>query len=201
MKSKQAYLRQWLLPVIIIICAFLFQLTGKSGYEYLCYNREQIFAGQWWRLFTGHVLHISWLHFLMNTLGLVLIQLLFFPMFSSPFRLLLLILLSMSGIDFGLILFNPDIKWYVGFSGVLHGMIAAGSLMLIYRHGIKNAGLLILLILKLLWEQFIGPVPGSEDWTGAAVITDAHLYGAISGGLFVSLFKKHLISDTLKLHP
>ena len=188
MKSKLSHLRPWFLPLLMIACAFSFQLSGKSGFDYLCYNREQIFSGQWWRLLTGHLLHISWTHLLMNIAGLVLLQILFLPMLS-PLRWFMLVLISISGIDLGLIIFNPEVEWYVGLSGVLHGVIAAGSLLLIFRLGIKGSGILVLLSLKLIWEQFIGPIPGSEEWTGGAVITEAHLYGAISGGLFIILIR------------
>ncbi len=119
----------------------------------------------------------------MNMSGLVLLNVLFKNIFS-PLQWFALILVSMSGIDLGLIIFNPEIAWYVGFSGVLHGIIAVVSLMLILNHGVKGAGILILLLLKLIWEQLSGPLPGTEDWTGGAVITEAHLYGAISGGIF-----------------
>ncbi|HFD32588.1 MAG TPA: rhombosortase [Gammaproteobacteria bacterium] len=180
--SSSHLLKQWGLPVLLILIALLFQLTGKSGFKILCYNREQIIAWQWWRLFTGHLVHISWMHFFMNTLALILIQLLF-SSFLSPWRLLLLIMVSASGIDLGLLLFNPEIKWYAGLSGVLHGLIAAGAVMLISKDAVKGAALLIVLIFKLSWEQFVGSLPGSAEWTGAAVITDAHLYGAISGAI------------------
>ncbi len=175
-------LKQWALPVLLILIALLFQLTGKSGFNMLCYNREQIMAWQWWRLFSGHMVHISWMHFFMNALGLILIKLLFFS-FLSPWRLLLLMMASALGIDLGLLMFNPEITWYAGLSGVLHGLIATGAFMLILKHGVKGATLLVLLILKLGWEQFFGSLPGSAEWTGAAVITDAHLYGTISGAI------------------
>jgi membrane associated rhomboid family serine protease len=34
---------------------------------------------------------------------------------------------------------------------------------------------------KLLWEQAVGPLPGSAEVAGGKVIVDAHLYGAIGG--------------------
>ncbi|VAX12995.1 hypothetical protein MNBD_GAMMA24-105 [hydrothermal vent metagenome] len=179
---EQFHLKQWGLPALLILIALLFQLTGKSGFKILCYNREQIVTGQWWRLFTGHVVHISWMHFFMNALALILIQLLF-SSFLSPWRLLLLIMVSAAGIDLGLLLFNPEIKWYAGLSGVLHGLLAAGAVMLISKDAVKGGALLVVLIFKLSWEQFVGSLPGSAEWTGAAVVTDAHLYGAVAGAI------------------
>jgi hypothetical protein len=34
---------------------------------------------------------------------------------------------------------------------------------------------------KLVYEQFFGAIPGSELSSGGAVITAAHVYGAIGG--------------------
>ena len=36
---------------------------------------------------------------------------------------------------------------------------------------------------KLLWEQTVGPLPGSESSAGGTVIVNAHLYGAVGGVL------------------
>ena len=43
--------------------------------------------------------------------------------------------------------------------------------------------LLIGVLIKLIYEQFAGPLPGSEDTAGGTVIVDAHLYGAVSGAV------------------
>ena len=43
--------------------------------------------------------------------------------------------------------------------------------------------LLLLLVAKISWEQFSGPVPGSELTSGGPVVVDAHLYGALGGVL------------------
>jgi hypothetical protein len=36
---------------------------------------------------------------------------------------------------------------------------------------------------KLAWEQFSGPLPGSEGTAGGPVIVDSHLFGALGGAL------------------
>jgi hypothetical protein len=41
--------------------------------------------------------------------------------------------------------------------------------------------LVTVLIGKLLWEFFNGPLPGSEDMAGGRVLTEAHLLGAVGG--------------------
>ena len=42
---------------------------------------------------------------------------------------------------------------------------------------------------KLAWEQFAGPLPGSESGSGGPVIVDAHLYGAVGGLLAAVLIR------------
>jgi rhomboid family GlyGly-CTERM serine protease len=83
----------------------------------------------------------------------------------------------------GLLLFNPQLQWYVGLSGVLHGLFIVGSIYDI-KSGRLDANLLLLAVcLKLVWEQVAGPLPGSESTAGGNVIVDAHLYGAVSGAI------------------
>jgi len=73
--------------------------------------------------------------------------------------------------------------WYVGFSGTLHGLVIAGALADL-RHYPKSAALLLILIIgKLVWEQISGALPGSESVAGGNVVVNAHLYGAIGGGV------------------
>jgi rhomboid family GlyGly-CTERM serine protease len=92
----------------------------------------------------------------------------------------------MAGVDIGLLVLNSEINWYVGLSGILHGLFAAGAILYFRRFGVQGAIYLVLLLGKLLWEQLSGPLPGTTELTGVRVIIDAHLYGAI-GGLIVTL--------------
>ncbi len=41
--------------------------------------------------------------------------------------------------------------------------------------------LLVAIMLKLTWELFMGPIPGSESTAGGPVIVQAHLYGSMGG--------------------
>ena len=53
----------------------------------------------------------------------------------------------------------------------------------------KGSLFLVLLIVKLLWEQLSGPLPGSTELSGARVITEAHLYGALGGAVVTLLLR------------
>ena len=85
--------------------------------------------------------------------------------------------------DAGFWFLNPELYWYVGMSGLLHGLLAAGIVTRLKDIDAETAILLLLLIAKISWEQWSGPVPGSESTSGGPVIVDAHLYGALGGVL------------------
>jgi rhomboid family GlyGly-CTERM serine protease len=85
--------------------------------------------------------------------------------------------------DAGFWFLNPGLYWYVGMSGLLHGLLAAGIVARWKNFDAETAILLLLLVAKISWEQFSGPVPGSESTSGGPVVVDAHLYGAIGGVL------------------
>ena len=139
-----------------------------------------MFGGQWWRLLSGHLVHLGWSHLMLNLGGLALAWLLVGRLFSASFWVLLLLICALST-SLGLLFFNPLLDWYVGLSGVLHGLLLAGGVVSALR-GEREAWLLCALVAgKLLWEQLLGPLPGSSDAAGGTVIVDAHLYGGVSG--------------------
>lgn len=161
-----------------ILALVLLSLLGESGRLALRYEREAVLQGEYWRLLTGHLVHGSWLHLLLNGLGLGLVAALFDRDYSLP-AWLLIALFSVVTIDLGFVLYEPQLLWYVGLSGVLHGALAAGAVAW-WRHESRLLALLLSVIFigKLAWEQWHGALPLSGD---LPVVVDAHLYGAIGG--------------------
>lgn len=90
---------------------------------------------------------------------------------------------SVAVIDLGLWFLNPELQWYVGLSGVLHGVLMAGLVVAASSEHKEAIAVGIIVTAKIAWEQFSGPLPGSEASSGGAVIVDAHLYGAVAGAL------------------
>ena len=185
MKFNTRYsLKVLLLPISLTVCVTLVMMFGSGLIDWLRFDRSAILHGQLWRLLTAHLTHLGWSHLTMNVAGLWLIWLLFGKALSTPYWLVVL-LGSALGVGLGLLAFNSDILWYVGLSGVLHGLFVSGCLMDI-RNGHRDALLLfILIVAKLAWEQVSGPLPGSESTAGGHVVVDAHLYGALSGVVLV----------------
>jgi len=175
---------EWLIPLVLAAVLLLVMLGGDEVIQWLRYDRLAIAQGQLWRLLTAHLTHLGWSHLLLNLAGLILLWALLGDVLKRGGWLLLL-LVSALAVGAGLYLFDPQLRWYVGLSGVLHGVLLGGALLLA-RFGSREGGYLLLLaVAKLLWEQLIGPMPGSEESAGGKVIVDAHLYGAIAGGLLV----------------
>lgn len=158
------------------------ELTGEAGRHWLRYERAGLAGGQLWRLLTGHLVHLDLEHAVLNSLGLVLMWALFARDYK-PQQWLLILLGAVAAIDAGLWLRDSTVQWYVGSSGALHGVMAAGTLAHLRRRDLDGWLLAAFMIVKLAYEQSSGALPFSEG--GINVVVDAHLYGAL-GGLAVA---------------
>ncbi len=162
-----------------VICIGL-QLLGLD--QILRFDRQLLQSGNFWLILTGNFVHLNWNHLLLNLAGLILVVLLVWENFN-PLEWTVIILVSSLGVGIGLYILDPDVGWYVGFSGTLHGLILAGAIADLRRFPINAAALLLVVCLKLFWEQQFGAMPGSESVAGGKVVVNSHLYGAITGTL------------------
>jgi rhomboid family GlyGly-CTERM serine protease len=172
----------WLFPVIYISLSILVMLTGEVGKEALRYDRVWIGQGEVWRLLSGHLAHLGWSHLALNSVGLLLVWFLIGGAYTLR-SWALIVGVTLATMDAGFWFLNPELYWYVGMSGLLHGLLAAGIVARLKDIDTETAILLLLLIAKISWEQWSGPVPGSESTSGGPVVVDAHLYGALGGVL------------------
>jgi rhomboid family GlyGly-CTERM serine protease len=178
----------WLLPLVAVSAAVILALFGDTGREGMAYFRPAIAAGELWRLVSGHFVHLGISHLLLNLAGLLLVWYLIGTAFSRR-QWLLVTLTAIAGIDVGLWFYQPQLLWYVGLSGLLHGLLAAGIIGSLKSGRVDVWILAVALIGKLTYEQLIGPLPGSEESTGGHVIVAAHAYGAVAGVLAAMLMK------------
>ena len=176
----------WLVPGILVLGALILLLAGDAGREWLRFDRSGIAAGELWRLLTGHLVHLGVSHTVLNLAGLVLVWFLVGRAYTWK-QWLWIMAGSIAAIDLGLWFGAPSLEWYVGLSGLLHGMLAAGIMAGLAARSGEAAILAVVVAGKLAWEQFAGPLPGSEGTSGGAVIVDAHLYGVIGGTLVAVL--------------
>ncbi len=172
----------------------MLSVIGGSASPALRYERSAILAGEWWRLVTGHLVHLGLGHLALNIAGLALIGVLFAPGLR-PRHWLLLLAGSWAVICMGFLLLEPQLAWYVGLSGILHGLLVGGALL---DRGLESRMRWLLVIgvaMKLAWEQWAGALPFTAEAAGGAVIVDAHLYGAV-GGLLAAAAMRSLEKRT-----
>jgi len=147
---------------------------------WLQYDRIAILKGQWWRILTGHWVHLGWPHLLLNIAGLFLI----FGIFGNRLSRVMWTIGFLGcgvGTGLGLLAFNPGLSWYVGLSGVEHGVFALGLMESLRKARLPAAIGMLILIGKLSLEQIYGPTPGMATLVNSPTIVDAHLYGTMTG--------------------
>lgn len=176
----------WPLLVIGVLVA-LAAVGAEPVRLALRYDSLAIASGEWWRLISGHIVHLGWKHVLLNLAGLGLVILLF-PREYRPGQWLVLTLVCVAAISAGFVVLRSDLSWYVGLSGVLHGFFVAGAIRWISRREPEGYVLAAFLVGKLVWEQLNGALPMSVSSSGGPVVVDAHLYGAVAGAAVALVF-------------
>ena len=170
----------WQLPVVLIIASGIFELFGDSGRTWLQYDRVAILNAEVWRLLTGQLVHLGLSHYLLNAIALILVWVAVGEYFTTR-QWLIVTAVSIVGVDAGLWFFNPELIWYVGMSGFLHGVLAAGivkGFQFLPREALLGG---MVVLVKIGYEQLLGPMPGSEQSAGGNVVVDSHLFGALAG--------------------
>ncbi len=176
--------RAYGLALLAALATFLLPETGgDAARDALGYQRAALADGQWWRLLSAHFVHLDLEHAALNAMGLVLMWALFARDYP-PARWLAIYLGAALTVSAGLWWLNPELAWYVGASGALHGAMTAGTLAHLRRGDLDGWILAAFIVVKLGYEQFAGALPfaGSPD-----TVVDAHLYGAIGGVVFALL--------------
>lgn len=171
-------LGKFYLPLAIITLCAVFELANLQ--QLLQYDREKLANGEYWLLLTANFVHLSRGHYFMNMAALWIIWLMFGDLLC-PTKWLLLIFISAFTVGAGVHILEPQIDYYVGLSGVLHGLIIGAAVLQYNSNKPFALAVLALTIFKIIYEQLYGALPGSEQTAGGYVLVNAHLYGAIAG--------------------
>lgn len=149
----------------------------------LQYQRSAIDQWQVWRLFSAHLVHLNLVHGLLNLAGLWLIIFWVGAERRRASWLLAGALIALS-ISLALYLWQPNISYYVGLSGVLHGLLVFGLAPLCAQNLPAGWAGIIAISIKLCYEQIIpGGNSATEVLIAGPVVSIAHIYGAVSGAL------------------
>lgn len=178
--SKKLY---WLVPLSGII------MLLPDGLKDLLYlNFEQVLNGEIWRIISGHLTHLSWTHWLLNIVGLFLLQQFYGKYFTRWDQLTPPLLFAMIAISIALLTFSQELKWYGGLSGLLVSLFYFCAIKDYQHKKLFNTLALSCMSLYVLVQQMPGEIePGLG--TNIPVATRAHLYGAIAGVLWFFLMQ------------
>ncbi|MAD14889.1 MAG: rhombosortase [Alteromonadaceae bacterium] len=178
-------------PIIICVIASMLFIAEPSSSMWLAFDRESISQGQWWRVLTGNFLHTNFNHLLLNLAAVVLLWSLHGQYYRTAHYLLMLGVFSF-GVSAGIYYFEPEMQWYVGLSGILHGVFVWGAYQDI-KYDVTSGWILMVGVwAKIANEQIAGPSGSIAELIDASVAIDAHLFGAFCGLLVIicSLIKQ-----------
>ena len=176
---------RFIVPTVLGCFVLLAELGGEPVRLWLRYQRDAVAAGELWRLMTGHLVHLGPSHTAMNIAALGVLTILFAHL-MRPSDWLGIFVLSALSIDGGLFFVSTTITWYVGLSGVLHGFWAAACIWAWQQERRQAAALSALIVIKLAYEAWFGPVPLTGEVAAGPVVVAAHAYGAAGGVLWAT---------------
>jgi rhomboid family GlyGly-CTERM serine protease len=177
---KNKLIQQWALPIVLIILIVLLQLGSNQLSPVLEFDRHAIYQGEWWRLFTGHLMHANHWHLGMNVAALIVI-LAVQGMHLTIARFLVLLIAGCLMIGLDILFLSPGMMIYSGLSGWLHCLIIWGACADIAKHWSSGWLILFGVFIKVIWEQIHGGSAEVVALIGVNVAVDAHLFGAFTG--------------------
>jgi rhomboid family GlyGly-CTERM serine protease len=175
-------LAHWQVAGLLAALCVAMGLFGEAGRETFMYNRMSVADGEYWRLLSAHFVHLGPTHLVLNLAGLVLVWLLVGRYFTTV-QWLAVSSITIVATSAAFWFIDRSLLWYVGLSGVLHGLLMAGAMRGFRVLPSESAIILAIVAAKLAYEQIAGPMPGSESVSGGDVVVNAHLFGAIGGAI------------------
>lgn len=181
---------KWLFCLAVALVA-LMAVCWPDGLMRLRYDRSGLMDGEVWRVVTAHLVHLNRLHLFLNLLGLLLICELQWGVLPLRHGIGLL---GFSGVATSVSLWwlHPELAWYAGLSGVLHGLWAGCVLFGLWsaldaplRSRLVYLAGAFLLAVKLAVEFHYGASENTAHLIGGGVVTASHLYGALSGAVYM----------------
>ncbi len=198
MPMRQTRSYGWLMLAGLGLLICVFATAADHLNPILALRRDAIINGEWWRVFSGHLVHNNLRHFALNLSGLLLITLLFRDTLRSfPLVLAWILCLPLLGILIHLL--DPELVYYLGLSGGLYLLLVALLIADFQQHRLLHACALLLIGVRLAWEQYsaVGSTSAAQESAALGLPTyiDAHLYGAGLGLLLgiVMQLTRHIL--------
>lgn len=179
-------------PLVVLL------LLGDELIPLLQYERGPILAGEWWRLITGHFVHLDTAHLAINAF-VILAWLYLFDQRESVGTVVWTFLGYALWTSLGLLLLSPDLEWMLGASAITYALIS-GSAFRAALDGPRPLGLVLLaaLGLKLIAEQYWGIGSLFSYYADYPIASVTHVYG-IAVGILVEAWRR--MAYALQAHP
>ena len=162
------------------LCTLFFTISNETetAIFFGAYYKALIAGGEWWRLLTCGLVHVSVIHLFMNSLSLINIGTLFEKRFGI-IRYLIILFGSVAGGSLFMYAAEGN-KVAVGLSGGLYGLMG-GYVMICITTGLwKNSEVLSSLVRIILINLMINFMPG--------IAVTAHAGGFITGMILTAIF-------------
>lgn len=172
----------WLVPLLLINLGLL---LGNVPAVNLAFDSAAVVAGEWWRLLTWPLVHVSRYHLLLDGAAFLLLYAGLEE--RRPARRLLLFAACALGSLLLPLALAPQIHQLglCGLSGVAHGLAAISALEMFRHKSQQSVGWMLLggLLLKVAWELVTGTVFLQQLHLGdiGQPIVATHAGGALGG--------------------
>ncbi len=167
-------------PLVVLFMLLAEFLSWGPELEY----RRPLLASEPWRLLTGHFVHLSLTHAMLNGVALLLLGRLFSDRLrDTEFWIVLGVAPIVISLVFWIVM--PELTWYRGLSGTLHALYFTGCV--VWLGSMKGTARWLPIAalaggaFKVLLEQPWDSSFPFRQWLGAAVVPQAHLIGAMIG--------------------
>ncbi len=165
--------------MLVLVVVMLFPDAWQQA---LKLDRSAVIEGQsLWQLFSGQLVHHDWGHLLLNLLGLLVCWALFID-HQQGWRRWLGMPLIMFSSSLAQIYFDPQVRFYAGFSGTLYGLFAFCALSDTLHKRWLGALVLVGVCGKVVYDIVTLP-----ELSGLAFA--AHAGGVVAGLLLAFLCK------------
>ena len=180
--------------VFLAVAATTLVIRCGDWRDVLLYDRSAVASGQWWRLWTGHLVHFGWPHFVADAGLFVILGWLIEP--KQPLLARFALVWMTAGISLAIFFFDPGMQRYGGLSAYNLGLL----LFYAGQGWRKNwtdwfwPAVLVIYAGELILEATVGQGHGGGmiqfDDPGVHVATTAHLAGTVGGLILLALDRR-----------
>lgn len=173
-------------PLFCLLIITLLAALDSQLHNFLRFDHHAIKQGEYWRLFTAHIIHLNPTHAALNGAGFLLLA----WMMPKGHWSVWLVFYVVSGLFISsMVYIEGQVFWYVGASGVLHGLMMLAAFFSQWLESWRRVAMLVLILGKVIWEQ----TPWYSDeqvysMIGGHVVVDAHFWGAMTAVLVIIIY-------------